>query len=212
MEKLYVSYKEIHSIVKELSSQIVRDSYNPEVIISIAAGGLLPARLFRNCLRIPLYIVCVNLYEEEDKIPRYPKPFITQWLDKKALEFIKGKRILLVDDFFYSGITLKQCIKEIQDSCEPKSISFAVLHYKKSSYKIDIEDDIKYYIGREIESSWVYYPWENTSIPYDDKIENPKYKEEENTYCVLEKYVDNSNLESYIIGQDKLPVSHCNLF
>jgi len=92
-------------LVNKISEEITEKSKtNPEVIIGIGGGGLLPARLFRTKLKLDMYAVFISFYEDDGD--KHDKAKIKQWLDSTAIEAIKGKHILIVDDVNDSGVTI----------------------------------------------------------------------------------------------------------
>lgn len=195
MEKLHLSYPDVHRLVSKISDEILNSAIIPEVAIAISAGGLIPARLFRNCLNLPIYVVCIKFYDEEEDIPEGSKPIIKQWLDENALKFVRGKRVLIVDEVSDSGSTIRCCIDKLRETCDPESISVAVLNDKDKTGKQPVDDDVTYYVGEETDDVWICYPWESIDIANDDDSDTD---EDEHT--------------SYVAGPESLSNPHCNLF
>ena len=52
MEKYYVSYNKIHSIMKDLSEQILASGFEPDYIVAIGTGGFIPARMIKTFINI----------------------------------------------------------------------------------------------------------------------------------------------------------------
>ena len=91
MEKLHYSYSDIHNLVKEGSLRL--KNFKPDYIVYIAGGGLIPARMLRTFINVPIISLTISFYNENNQILDVPK--ILQWVDK---ETIKGKNILIVDE------------------------------------------------------------------------------------------------------------------
>jgi len=72
-----------------------------DLIVAIADGGLIPAAMINQKLRIPLRILKIS-YRNEDKQPMYNEP---QVVEQPSLQNIEGKNILLIDDVSRSGAT-----------------------------------------------------------------------------------------------------------
>lgn len=162
--KLYFSFRGIENIIRDCAERISDSEADPEVIIAISGGGLVPARFFRNYLNIPIFTVCIKFYDDEKDIRVGDEPEIWQWLDTNALERVRGKRILIVDELCDSGSTLKCCVKEAYRTCEPKNISIAVLHHKSVIPQEEIENIPEvdhYFIGQSTGDAWIVYPWEH---------------------------------------------------
>ena len=175
--KLYFSFRGIENIIRDCAGRISDSEANPEVIIAISGGGLVPARLFRNHLNIPIFTVCIKFYDEEKDIRVGDEPEIWQWLDTNALRRVRGKRILIVDELCDSGSTLKCCVKEVSRTCEPNNISIAVLHHKSAIPHEEIKNIPEvdhYFVGQYTGDAWIVYPWEyreESSIPGDNHEE-----------------------------------------
>jgi len=161
-KKSYVSYEEIHDWVNRLSGEITSSLVSkPEVIIGIGGGGLLPARLFRTHLGIPMYAVFISFYEDDGD--QHARPVIKQWLDATAMEHMQGKHILIVDEVNDTEATLDFCIEEVLATCKPAELSVAVLQDKVKEKAKSIRPDIHYYVGKYVpEDSWTVYPWSTT--------------------------------------------------
>ena len=166
--KMHVSYEEIHKIVGRLSKTIFTE-FSPEVIIGIGGGGLLPARLFRTALKIPMYAVFISFYEDGVEESNASGPQKTQWLDQTALDFMRGKRILIVDEISDSGATLHYCVEEVLKTCDPSKVSVAVLHDKmREKSKILDLSTVSYYVGLYTDDVWVTYPWSSIPIAFQE--------------------------------------------
>ena len=110
MEKITPTYDDIHSIIKDTYSKI--SEFNPDVIIAISGGGLIPARIMRTYVNKPVFTVGFQLYDKDDKImPNIKK---TQWLDNEIIkEYIHDKTVLIVDEVDDTRTTLFHCVEEL---------------------------------------------------------------------------------------------------
>lgn len=139
---LNVSYDKIASILD--SQQNLQRAYNPELVIGIARGGIVPATMIATNLSLPLLLVSVTRSVEE----------IT-WLstpDAKLLETLKNRtvRILLVDDIISSGETVRRT-KKFLEKMNFRVIINVVFYDKKSIIVPDIGICAEQYIK---------FPWE----------------------------------------------------
>lgn len=174
MEKIYISYDEIHETVADLSSRIF-ELFDTDVIISISEGGMLPATLLRRDLEVPMYAVFCSLREDKSGY----EPQITQWLDEMALSAVRGKRILLVNDICDSGATIELCIKEIMRTCVPEKLAVAVL-YDKICDKVGVieTNNVQYIVGQYVEDDWIVYPWASIDDVQDEITDADTYSGE----------------------------------
>ena len=83
-----------------------------DLIVAIADGGLIPAAMINQKLRIPLRILKIS-YRNEDKQPMYNEP---QVIEQPSLQNIEGKTILLIDDVSRSGSTFLTARKVLKSA------------------------------------------------------------------------------------------------
>lgn len=141
----YLSWNKIAGMCRQLSSKISR--YEPDVLIGIARGGLVPARILSDITgNSNLAIIRIEFYAGIGKTKGKPK--ITQRLTSS----IKGKKVLLIDDVADSGKSLMAARKYVIGK-KPEKLRTATLHYKPWSI---IKPD--YYVKKT--ESWLVYPWE----------------------------------------------------
>ena len=143
-----ISWSEIQRLCQQLASMIRTSGYKPEIIITIARGGYVPARLLCDYLNImDLTSIKIEHYlsladKEEQATIHYP-----------LCTDIRNNRVLLVDDVNDSGDTLDVAIKHLQ-SFQPTEIRTAVIHHKiVSHFSVD------YYAAKIIKWRWIIYPW-----------------------------------------------------
>ena len=159
VEKVYYRYDQLHDLCKNSSNQLIND-FNPDVILAIGGGGLIPARMLRSKLKIPIYVVSSSAYDDEDNSLNEPK--IVQWMD---FESIRNKRILIVDEVDDTRKTLKYLVNKLvnEEQINRENLGIFVLHNKLKTKEIGLTDlDIGYYnSGENVEDLWIVYPWEN---------------------------------------------------
>jgi len=128
-----------------LAEHIERSGFEPERIIGIAFGGVLPASFLSVFLQRPLYIVRIVHY---DGRTRLPQPVI-----EIGLESFPDVATLVVDDLVDSGETM-EAARDYLGSHGVTNIRFVTLHRKPSSTFIPD------WYARDI-VGWVHYPWED---------------------------------------------------
>ena len=126
---------------------MMRDNYQPDAIIGLLRGGVIPARIIADYFGIVLdfFALDVKLYEKvgirkEEPVIRY---------DFKESD-LKGK-ILIVDDIYDSGKTMRAVL----DHFKGKDIKTATLHWKETA-----SESPDYYARVATEKEWIVYPWE----------------------------------------------------
>ena len=109
MEKIYFSYQDIHNLCINLGNKICQD-FEPDYILAISGGGLIPGRIIRNILKKPVISVAVSYYDSNDIIKSEPN--IIQWIDSKIIE---NKKILIIDEIDDTGRTLAYLINKLKE-------------------------------------------------------------------------------------------------
>jgi uncharacterized protein len=118
----------------------------PDLIVAIARGGAIPARILSDLLEIPYASVQVKLYNDIAHAGAQPE------LKQPLTESVKGKRVLLVDDIADSGRSLQFTAAYLkQEGAE--QVATATLYFKPTCA---VTPD--YY--EKTTSNWVVFPWE----------------------------------------------------
>lgn len=166
MEKLFLSYNQIHQTVKDIAGQIERDGYVFDFMIAIGTGGFIPARMLKTFINRPIITVGMAYYDLEDN--KMESPVVTQWLDD-PINQIKGRKILLVDEVDDTRSTIGFCLERLLRH-DPAEIAVAVLHDKDKPKARDIPTAVKrYYRGLKMEDQWICYPWDAIDIWEQDR-------------------------------------------
>ncbi len=144
-----VSWNEAARLAKSVAKQIKRSEYKPDLIIAVARGGLVPAR-----------IICDFLHHKDVVSIKVEHWGIAATLGTADIKYFlppqvdaKDKKILIIDDVADTGDTFLETLKYIK-SLDPVEVRTAVLHYKTSS---SFEPD---YWGEKLTRwNWIIYPW-----------------------------------------------------
>ncbi len=168
MVKVYYTHNQIHEQVSQLAKQV--QSFQADVIVAIGGGGLIPGRILRTYLEVPVLVVTIESYTREAKprsvadgggTPSYTREakgelFKRQWINDDQ---IAGKRVLVVDELNDTGSTLVYCVKELQKAC-PAAVAVAVVHDKDKAKDAVLDESIEYFVGKVVPDRWIVYPWE----------------------------------------------------
>ena len=90
VEKIYYTYEDIHNLVRKVAKKIKDDNYEPDVMVAVAGGGYIPARILRNEFKKPLVGISMNYYNEKDEIQE--KANIYQWVTEKEVKIKNSYR------------------------------------------------------------------------------------------------------------------------
>ncbi|MEM2735717.1 MAG: phosphoribosyltransferase, partial [Candidatus Bathyarchaeia archaeon] len=103
---LVLSWDEVYDLCIRLADKIRGSGFSPDVIVGIARGGWIPARVLSDLLDNPNVMnMRIQFYIDIGKTDK--KPTIVQPLD----ESIRGKAILIVDDVADTGSSLRVAIE-----------------------------------------------------------------------------------------------------
>lgn len=127
------------------------DHFVPDIIISIARSGLIPAALISYAMgNKELYVIKVDFSKNQKLSHRQDlreKPKISQEISKD----VEGLKVLVVDEMVVSGETLK-LVSSYLDMKHPLEVKYAVLYKQPwSQFTPD-------YCGEEIRQ-WPIFPW-----------------------------------------------------
>ena len=138
--------------VRELAEVVAGDGYRPEMILSIARGGLFVAGSLGYALSVKnIYVMNVEYYTGVDE--RLPVPvMLPPYVDFVDMEDAK---VLIADDVADTGHTLKM----VHDFCLERvgEVRSAVL-YEKSHSLVTCE-----YVWKRTDQ-WINFPW-STEAP-----------------------------------------------
>ncbi|KAK2673758.1 hypothetical protein RAB80_011301 [Fusarium oxysporum f. sp. vasinfectum] len=189
VEKLYVTYNDVHKMCQKSAEKLLAD-FQPQLLIAIGGGGYVPARILRSFLKkagspnIPIQAIGLSLYEslgnDEVEAPG-TKVTRTQWLDLTALgemENLVGKRILIVDEVDDTRTTLEYAVKELEKDVEiarqrmGEGAPAPKTETRTSPRRESSPDDMlatRYSAAETVGDVWINYPWEAIDIDEHDR-------------------------------------------
>ena len=128
-------------------AQKIRQNFKPDLIVGVARGGSIPARILTDLLETPkLGVIQIEFYVGIAQTTL--EPALKQALTTPAV----GKKILLVDDIADSGKSLKLAVAHLQEQ-GAKEIKTATL-YKKLQSAVTPD------FYEKQTTSWVVFPWD----------------------------------------------------
>ncbi len=143
-----ISWNRIYRLARHLYQKIDKNGYKPDIIVAIARGGYVPARIICDFMGIynltSIRIVHYIAGARKQKQARLAIPLCYD---------IHGKKVLLVDDVSDTGDTFDVALPYLK-SLEPAEIKTAVLNHKKTA---STQPD--FYAEKVIKWRWLIYPW-----------------------------------------------------
>lgn len=143
-----ISWGQVYGLSRQLASRIREAGIVPEVIVAIARGGVIPARIL--CDFFSVYELLTLRVEHYTKGAQ-PQPMarIVGALSGQ----VAGRQVLLVDDVSDTGDTLRLAVEHLR-CAEPAELKTAVLHHKRTATYIPD------FYGTELRRwYWLVYPW-----------------------------------------------------
>lgn len=143
-----ISWDQVYQLSRKLAQRVRMDQWNPEIIVAISRGGLVPARILSDHLNLfDLASIKVEHYHavHRERMAKVRYPLVAP---------VKNRRVLVVDDVSDSGDTFDVAIDHLQAQGEPAILRTAVLHHKQVSHFIP-----DYFAEEIIEWRWIIYPW-----------------------------------------------------
>lgn len=148
-EREILSYEQFGVSIRELAQSISDSGYKPDIILSIARGGLLIGAALGYALGVKnTFTMSVEFYTGIDQ--RLPIPVVLPPIPNKV--DLTGMRVLIADDVADTGATLA-LVREFCQGHVAEARS-AVLYLKPHSV------ESPNYFWRATEK-WIEFPWSN---------------------------------------------------
>jgi hypoxanthine phosphoribosyltransferase len=143
-----MSWSSVAKLSHKLALGIQHDSFVPDIVVAIARGGYVPARIL--CDRLNIYnltSIRITHYTGGSTIHEKARLSVPLCVD------IRDMNVLLVDDVDDTGETIELALKHLY-SFQPKMVKTAVLHHKTVSPLVP-----DYYAKTIRKWRWIIYPW-----------------------------------------------------
>jgi hypoxanthine phosphoribosyltransferase len=143
-----ISWNTVYRLAERLSFAILESGFRPEVIVAVARGGYVPARIL--CDFLDLYVLTsIRVVHYTSGARKRPEARVTD----SICTDIRNRRLLIVDDVSDTGDTYEAAIAHLE-GFQPKEIRTAVLLHKTTAkYQPD-------FIARKVVKwRWMIYPW-----------------------------------------------------
>jgi hypoxanthine phosphoribosyltransferase len=143
-----ISWNQVTRFTQNLAEKIRADGFRPDLVIAIARGGYVPARLLCDHLDIyDLTSIRISHYQSGSERTEAARLSLPLNVD------VRDMNILLVDDVDDTGDTLQLALEHI-NSFKPAAVKIAVLHHKRVSTVVP-----DFYAQQVIRWRWITYPW-----------------------------------------------------
>lgn len=141
------TWNQIYEMLLAQSEKIRISRYKPDIIVGVARGGLVPARILTDLLEAPqIATVSIEFYIDIGRPSA--QPALKQPLNLP----VNGKRALIVDDISDTGQSLKLAKQHLTEKGAVET-KIATLYAKPTTQTMPD------YVEKTVEH-WVVFPWE----------------------------------------------------
>lgn len=146
----YIPYDAFLADVRTVAANVAGGDWQPDFVIGIGRGGLVPAVFISHQLNLPMLSV-----DHSSKVPG----FADELLGKVAQKSAGGERLLFVDDINDSGGTIGYIRTLLAETgCDSGNLRFAVVMDNiRSRARVDYRAQT---IDRDSDKRWFVFPWE----------------------------------------------------
>lgn len=159
------SWLELTDYCVDIYKKMKEDEYIPEVIISISRGGFFTGLILAHLFKIQeLYSIKASTNINDDIRSLRQHPQIESLFTKNNIHSLNKKKILIVDDVFNTGYTLKTVYDYMKDLNTNLNIRTACMIYDTFlDTTLPVADFIvDYYSDKRC--AWAVFPWETIDI------------------------------------------------
>lgn len=146
----YISNDDLVAEVLSVARAVAAGSWQPDYVLGIGRGGLVPAVYISHRLGVPMLSI-----DHSSKVPGFADELLRKVAEKSAA----GTRLLFVDDINDSGGTIDYIRRLlVENGCESANLRFAVvITNTRSRVTVDYWGQT---IDRAVDKRWFVFPWE----------------------------------------------------
>jgi hypoxanthine phosphoribosyltransferase len=165
MKKIYYTWQDVEDQTQEILRQTQLDNWQPDYVVGLTRGGLVPANLISQYLEIPMETLKVSLRDGGQTESNC-------WMAEDAFGYKQeiSKNILIVDDINDSGATLNWIKQDWQSSCFPNDSHWAFVWGNNVRVATLVDNEaskseltVSYSavgLNKAEEDCWIVFPWE----------------------------------------------------
>ncbi len=142
-DKLYYTWDQYNTDIKRIEKEYEFDS-----VVALYRGSLPIATHLTNITDATMSVIKYQSYCKDKRQKHITKE--PEWL---VSEMIRPKNVLVIDDIYDTGSTIRQCQKLI--GSVNWNITYLTIFGKEN------DDDVEYL--RENDGRWIVFPWETTT-------------------------------------------------
>jgi xanthine phosphoribosyltransferase len=173
MKRIKLTWRDVEKQVQELLRQMHQDQWQPDYVVGLTRGGLIPANLISQYLNCRMETLKVSLRDGNECESNL-------WMSEDAFGYANydpmcsgdgRKKILIVDDINDSGATLNWIMQDWPSGCLPNderwntvwgnNVRVAVLVDNETSKSTMPINYSAMDINKVQEDLWIVFPWED---------------------------------------------------
>jgi hypothetical protein len=156
--KKIVSWKNIEDGCLSIAEKIPANDI--DLIIAIARGGLVPARILANYLNVSKIVtVGASIYDKNNQKADNIDIYQNIGTDFKEKKLISESNVLVVDDLSDSGDTFAYILLSLCETTAPRSVKSAALYVKPGAKYVP-----DFYYSKLKTKPWIVFPWETKPL------------------------------------------------
>lgn len=158
--ELHISWEQFDALCRALA--VMASSYDPQVIVGIAKGGVLPATVIASVLRREFYPIRLSRRHDDRVVRDAPKLLLG------PPPTIADQRVLVVDDFVSTGETLDLACQACLDqgAAEVRTASLCAHSFSRRPDYVGLVSD-----------ALVVFPWDREVLEGGRFVPHPEYEE-----------------------------------
>ena len=139
-----ISWSDYDELVSSIASQL--GDWEPDAIVGLTRGGLIPAVQFSHMFNVKLYTLNISLRDGKASTTKF------DWN-----QLAKYGKVLVVDDINDSGATLFEVHNQFYTHAFPNPKFATLLSKRSSKMSIDYAGEL---INKSRDNDWIVFPWE----------------------------------------------------
>jgi hypoxanthine phosphoribosyltransferase len=155
-----ITWEQFDALCRALA--VMTSGYDPQVIVGIAKGGVLPATVIASVLQREFYPIRLSRRHNDQVIREIPKVLLG------PPPAVADQRVLLVDDFVSTGKTLelakRACLE--QGAAEVRTASLSCHSFSRTPDYVALVSD-----------ALVVFPWDREVLEGGRFVPHPEYEE-----------------------------------
>jgi uncharacterized protein len=157
-----ITWEELGSMCGALALQVAL--FDPEVVIGIAKGGVIPGATVASVLRREFYPIRLSRRYGDERVREHPAVLIGP-----PAQAVKGKRVLVIDEITLTGETLQLAV-DLLCQAGATEVRTATLYVRSDSWRPD------YFV---LESdALIINPWNYQVLQDGEWVVHPEYQSE----------------------------------